>query len=94
MTSGGTKETRTHSLVFELFHFRHLSGEGQSFIACGKDIRRLHMPQLPRAMTDMISESNTVPGRESTKSQEHSNFLAVLSSTDKLTSGLIQQFPL
>lgn len=30
--------TRTHSLVFELFHFRHLSGEGQSFIACGKDI--------------------------------------------------------
>lgn len=32
------ERTRTQSLVFELFHFRHLSGEGQSFIACGKDI--------------------------------------------------------
>ncbi len=37
MTSSGTKE-QEHSLVFELFNFRHLSGEGQSFIACGKDI--------------------------------------------------------
>lgn len=30
------KRTRTHGLVFELL--RHLSGEGQTFIACGKDI--------------------------------------------------------
>lgn len=36
LTSGGKNEQER--LLFEISHFHHLSGEGQSFIACGKGI--------------------------------------------------------